>query len=98
MHRKSDGKYTTYRKNTVISPYRLIMYDNHYYMIGLWDRNTGENDKNTIRVFDLRKISCLSLALQNQERGVIEEVKSVRLLWKAPLLQMGSNYSLIYYV
>ena len=88
MHRTSDGKYTTYRKNTVISPYRLIMYDNHYYMIGLWDRNTGENKKNTIRVFDLRKISCLSLATTKSGTGRYRRSKKCSIIMEKELSQM----------
>lgn len=85
-HRTPDGKYTTFRKDAVIHPYRLIMYDNHYYLIGLWDRYTGEKTKNTIRVFDLRKMSCRAWA--STKSGRYKKVKKCEIMMATELSEL----------
>ncbi len=55
-----NGKWRTQYAGCIVTPYYIVSYGGRFFLLGLWDLETGEKMKNTIRVFDVEYISSVN--------------------------------------
>ena len=63
---EEDGSQGTDYRKCIVTPYWIVNYDNTFYLLGLWHLESGETQKNTIRVFDVSRIADVNYAYTNR--------------------------------